>query len=313
MSVAKRALQEVVLEVRVLAEDPAARLLRGLAGHVLARRVTGRVVEARVQLAPGRVLLDLHQLARRGGRLGRRLDLVEVLLQPLAERARLARAREDEHRCALHAVVDDGGLDPAGLVEQPHAAVVAGDQRPLGRRERHVELALRVLAVDEQRAGEADRDLGDADEVLDVAAGDGRVEGVVREVLELDARLLADEPLSRADGLLAVVVVAVARHADASPWSGAHASFLPRPLPGRRPSCTGGRARARPRSGRTCPCRPTSRCCGRRSTRPSTSSPRAWRRRCAPARSRRRSGSPPTARRGCGGRWRPAAGACCTS
>ena len=38
--------------------------------------------------------------------------------------------------------------------------------------QRHEELALGVLAVDEQRAREADRHLRDADEVLDVAGQD---------------------------------------------------------------------------------------------------------------------------------------------
>jgi hypothetical protein len=42
-----------------------------------------------------------------------------------------------------------------------------------------------MLAVDQQRAGEADRDLRDADEVLDVAARRRRIERVVGEVLEL--------------------------------------------------------------------------------------------------------------------------------
>jgi hypothetical protein len=35
-----------------------------------------------------------------------------------------------------------------------------------------------VLAVDEQRPGEADRDLGDAGELLDVAGQDGGIERV---------------------------------------------------------------------------------------------------------------------------------------
>ena len=113
-------------------------------------------------------------------RLGDLADLVEVLVEPLAERARLARALEQERRRALHAVVHDRRRHAARLVEQLHAAVVGGDQRALGGRHRDVELALRVLAVDQQRAGDADRDLGDAGEVLDVAGQGGRVERVGR-------------------------------------------------------------------------------------------------------------------------------------
>src|SRR4051794_12860727 len=64
-------LEEVMLDVRVLLDDPAARRLCGLAGEVLARRVAGRVVEARVEHAARRVLLDVEQLPRAGRRLRR--------------------------------------------------------------------------------------------------------------------------------------------------------------------------------------------------------------------------------------------------
>jgi hypothetical protein len=50
-----------------------------------------------------------------------------------------------------------------------------------------------VLAVDEQRAGHADRHLRHADEVLDVARQHRRVERVARDVLERRAGLLAHE------------------------------------------------------------------------------------------------------------------------
>ena len=186
-------LQEPLLDAVVLRRDPRGRRLRRLAGEVLARGVAGRVVEARVEDAAGRVLLDVLQPpgARRG--LGHLLDLVEVLVEPHAERPRLARAGEDEGRRALHAVVEHGGLHAARLVEELHAAVVGGHERPLGRRERHVELALGLLAVDEQRTGEPDRDLGHAGELLDVAGQDRGVERVGADVLELRARALAQE------------------------------------------------------------------------------------------------------------------------
>ena len=75
-------------------------------------------------------------------------------------------------------------LHAAALGEQPHPAVVAGDQRAFGGRQRDEEVALGVLAVDPQRAGEADRDLRDAEEVLDVAGQRRRVERVAADVVE---------------------------------------------------------------------------------------------------------------------------------
>ena len=94
--------------------------------------------------------------------LGRLLDLREVLGQPLSERSRLARALEHEGRSALHRVIEDRGRHAAGLVQHLHAPVVARDQGALGRRQRNVELTLRVLPVDEQRPGDADRHLRDS-------------------------------------------------------------------------------------------------------------------------------------------------------
>src|SRR4051794_9307741 len=85
----ERPLEEVMLDLGEL-EDPAARLLRRLAGHVLARRVAGRVVEACVDVPRGGIALDLHELAAPRRRLGRRLDLIEMLIEPPAERSRAA-------------------------------------------------------------------------------------------------------------------------------------------------------------------------------------------------------------------------------
>ena len=87
-------------------------------------------------------------------------------------------------------------VDAARQVEDLHAPVVGGDQRAFGRRERDQELALGVLAVDPERPGEADRDLRHAGEVLDVALGDGRVEAVPGDVVELHAGELLHELLA---------------------------------------------------------------------------------------------------------------------
>ena len=185
------------------------------------------------------------------GRLGHLADLVEVLVEPLAERARPAGALEQERRRALHAVVHDRRPHAAGRVEQLHAAVVGGDQRALGGRHRDVELALGVFAVDEQRAGDAERDLRDAGEVLDVARHLGGILGVGPHVLQRGARLLGQEVAAGLGGLVCVVV-GLPRDGDPlGGGCGGHERGLPA-SPGRG-ARSGGRAAARPRRPRPAP------------------------------------------------------------
>jgi hypothetical protein len=79
------------------------------------------------------------------------------------------------------------------VVQQLHASVVAGHQRPLGRRQRHVKLAACVLAVDKQRAGYSDRHLRHADEVLDIPGDRGRVDGVTADMRGTGAGGIAEK------------------------------------------------------------------------------------------------------------------------
>ena len=91
-------------------------------------------------------------------------------------------------------------LTPPHSLEQAHAAVVAGDQRALGGRQRNIEVSLGVLAVDAQRTGHADRNLRDAGEVLDVARQHARVERELPDVIEACSGLVAQElPAVRRD------------------------------------------------------------------------------------------------------------------
>src|SRR5207244_12762924 len=93
-------LEKEALDAPIVPCDPGARRCCGLARQILARGVPGRVVEARVDHAPGGVALDVLEPARACGRLGGLADVAEVLVHPAPERPRLARAREDEHRRA---------------------------------------------------------------------------------------------------------------------------------------------------------------------------------------------------------------------
>jgi hypothetical protein len=194
-------LQEVLIDVRPLLRDPAARGLGSLAGQVLPGGVAAREVESRVQDPAGLVVLDLVQPADPGRRLGGGLDLGEVLVQPASELPGAARAGEQERRRPLHVVGDDRRRDAARLVEQAHAAVVACDERALRGGERDMELPARVLAVDEQRARDPDRNLGGSDEVLDVATHGCGIERVRRDVLEARSGLIAHEARAPLRGL----------------------------------------------------------------------------------------------------------------
>ena len=166
--------QVEVLDAIVVVQDPTAGSKGGAADHVLPGGVAGGVVEAQVGELAGQVGIDVLELGHAGGGFGLFGDLGEVGPHPLDEVARLGGIVKDEDRRALHRVADHRALDAAREVEHLHAAVVGGDQRAFGGGHRHDELALRVLAVDGQRAGKADRHLRDAGEVLDVALEDLR-------------------------------------------------------------------------------------------------------------------------------------------
>jgi hypothetical protein len=67
-----------------------------------------------------------------------------------APKARASRAFSNTKAGALHGVIHDRGRHAAGLMQHLHPAVIARDQGALGRRQRNVELTLRVLPVNEQ-------------------------------------------------------------------------------------------------------------------------------------------------------------------
>ena len=198
----------------VVVQDPTGGSEGGAADHILPGGVARREVEAQEGEFAGQVGIDIGQLGHTGGGLGLFPDLVDGLLHPLDEVARAARIVEDKDRRALHGVADHRHFHTARQVENLHAAVVGGDQGAFGCGHRNDEFALRVFAPDGQRAGKAQRHLGDAGEVLDVAAGDVRIKGVLRDVLQLLAGELLDEFLAFFDDLVRVVVGAAARDLD---------------------------------------------------------------------------------------------------
>ena len=69
--------------------------------------------------------------------------------------------------------------------------------------------------MDSQRSNKADRNLGHAGEVLDIALQAVRVEGIVTDVFQLLARVLLDKILASLDGRRAVIIGRVARYLHA--------------------------------------------------------------------------------------------------
>ena len=142
--------------------------------HVLPGGVAGGVVEAQEDELVGQVACrcrcSLATLDVASACLAdRRRSCSSTQCRSRGRRARSRRRTPARAACCRPTTVQ---RDAARQVEHLDAAVVGGDQRALGGRQRDEELALRVLAVDLERAGEADRHLRDAGEVLDVALGD---------------------------------------------------------------------------------------------------------------------------------------------
>ncbi len=81
----------------------------------------------------------------------------------------VAKRLEGEPRRARDPFVEHDGRAAAGVGDELRPARVGGDERRLGRRQRHVVVAERMGAVDAQRPGQANRNLDGADEVFDVA------------------------------------------------------------------------------------------------------------------------------------------------
>ena len=208
-----RGKDEVLEPVRVLVDDPPARLVHRLRHHVLAGGVTGGEVEAEKAHPAQRVLLDVAKLAESGRLLGLGLDGGEALIDPVAEVACGPGVAEHEDGCPLHGVVDDRRRDSTRFAGDPHASAVAGDQSALGGCQRHEVLSARVLAVNEQRAGEPQGHLGHAAEALHVPGYNAGIEREGGDVIEACARLRAHHLAPRRRGLTGVVVVFVAREA----------------------------------------------------------------------------------------------------
>jgi hypothetical protein len=149
--------------------DPSAGGVCRFAGHVLSSGVSGRVIEAKMPRRPNSVLVNMFEFAGPCRRLRGRLDRGEILVDPNAEFPRLSGIVEDENLAALHLLLDDGGHDASAFRNEADAAIVAGDKRSFGGRERYKEFSFGVLALDAEGSCCADRRLRYANEVLNLS------------------------------------------------------------------------------------------------------------------------------------------------
>ena len=106
-------------------------------------------------------------VARGGG--GGLLHRQELRGQPCGHGGGGGEVREREAGCATDQLPGAGCRRAAAAVDGVEGVLVRGDQRAFGGGERHDEIALRVLAADVHRTGDADRHLGVADEAFDAA------------------------------------------------------------------------------------------------------------------------------------------------
>ena len=138
--------------------------------HVHPHRVAGREDEAGEGTPPEDMRVQLHKAAMRGGLRGDILQLRQVIVKPLRERAGIAPAGEHEAWRDVEGVPQHLGIRPPGLGDRPHPILIGGDKCPFRRREGDVIQPARVLAVDANRPGDTKRYVHRSDEVLDIAA-----------------------------------------------------------------------------------------------------------------------------------------------
>ena len=150
--------------------DHAADRMAGAGDHVDPHGV-GRVVDQIDDQTPAERQAVGAQIAAMRRLLGdQSRDRGVVGLNPAHQLSRSLRTMRHKGGGAVDLVLEHGGDGAAALTDRPHAAVVGRNQRAFGGRERHHEGAIGIVALQHQRAGEADRQGDEAEEVFDIAA-----------------------------------------------------------------------------------------------------------------------------------------------
>src|SRR5210317_129256 len=205
--------QLVTIRTFVRGFDPQTGGIGRLTHHILSCGIAGGVIESQVAGPRDRPLLDVGELANPRGGFRGRLDFRKMILHPGAEFTSLSRIGKNKRRSALHELFDHGGFDTAALADRTHAATVAGNKSALGRCHGNQKIAACVLAVYSQRSGNPERNLSDADEILDIARQELWIDAVTRDMVQFGTAVAFDKlaPLRRP--VCAVVIVFAARNA----------------------------------------------------------------------------------------------------
>jgi hypothetical protein len=176
-------------------------------GHVHPHGVLRVVGEPQEDVVADDVGDDPREFAVARGGFGRLAEVGLVVAHPRDDPLGGGHVGDLEDGRAGHPGLGHAGRRAAGLADGAHAAVDARDQGALGRGHGQVVLAVGRAAVDGDGPGDAHRDLGGADEVLDVRVGRGGVEGEVADGPEVGVGLALENTAPRRRGRLVVGVV----------------------------------------------------------------------------------------------------------
>ena len=180
--------------------------LGGLGRHVDADGVAGLEEQAQHQAAPQDLGLDRGQGAVPGVLARQQPIAIDAAARHVGRAQGRVHGVVDEDRVLGESLADRPRPGAAALVEQPHAAGVARDHGSLRGRHGDVDLARAGGELDLERAGDPDRHLGPADQVLDLPARLLVRHGAAAQVRQGDAGgALAEGPSSLDDRLVMIV------------------------------------------------------------------------------------------------------------
>ena len=141
--------EHIALNARIGLHNPFTGDKGRLADHILSGCVAGGEVKTQVAHPRCGVLFNIAQLARRGGGLRLRGNLIKILFNPDTKFASFAGIIKNKHRCPLHGVIDHSDLNTARFPQQSCTAVIAGNQGAFAGGHGHIELSLGMFTVDQ--------------------------------------------------------------------------------------------------------------------------------------------------------------------
>src|SRR5438067_13536930 len=162
--------QRIKVPRSAVLRDPFAGLIRRFGDHVHAVRVAGEVTKVRNDFPAYLVTVDVNQFAVTGGGFGLGAHNWQIILYELSEFVSFDDILKYKNRTDAILVEGQARDDASCASEGTHAPFVGTHQPAFGRRQRPIKRDLRMFAVDQKRAGDAERHLRRADWIFNVAA-----------------------------------------------------------------------------------------------------------------------------------------------